>query len=59
MTNRTLVRDRLGALGWQRGSEYRGNRVTQVETMERHNVCRQNISDLRSGNLREYLAHLV
>ena len=46
MTNRTLVRDRLGALGWQRGSEYRGNRVTQVETMERHNVCRQSISDL-------------
>src|SRR6202035_2717209 len=31
MTNRTLVRDRLGALGWRRGSEYRGNRVTPVE----------------------------
>ena len=46
MTNRTLVRDRLGALGWRRGLEYRGNRVTQVETMERHSVCRQNISDL-------------
>ena len=23
------------------------------------NVCRQNISDIRFGNLREYLAHLV
>src|ERR1700723_988674 len=31
MTNRTLVRDRLGALGWRRGSEYRGSRVTPVE----------------------------
>ena len=31
MTNRTLVRNRLGALGWRRGSGYRGNRVTPVE----------------------------
>src|SRR5712672_1993672 len=28
MTNRKPVRDRLGALGWRRGSWYRGSRVT-------------------------------
>src|SRR5882757_754408 len=31
MTNRKPVRDRLGALGWRRGSSYRGSRVTPVE----------------------------
>ena len=31
MTNRKPVRDRLGALGWRRGSQYRGSRVTPVE----------------------------
>src|SRR5713226_993686 len=31
MTNRKPVRDRPGALGWRRGSEYRGSRVTPVE----------------------------
>ena len=30
-TNRTPVRDRLGALGWRRGSWYRGNQVTPAE----------------------------
>src|ERR1700730_17324339 len=31
MTNRTPARDRSGALGWRRGSQYRGSRVTPVE----------------------------
>src|SRR5262252_10459301 len=31
MTNRTPARDRLGTLGWRRGSQYRGSRVTLVE----------------------------
>ena len=31
MTNRMPARDRSGALGWRRGSQYRGNRVTPVE----------------------------
>src|SRR6202043_3594645 len=31
MTNRRPVRDRPGALGWRRGSQYRGSRVTLVE----------------------------
>src|SRR6202790_2089538 len=31
MTNRKPMRDRLGALGWRRGSYYRGSRVTPVE----------------------------
>src|ERR1035437_2394789 len=31
MTNRRPARDRLGALGWRRGSQYRGSRVTLVE----------------------------
>jgi RNA-directed DNA polymerase len=31
MTNRMPVRDRPGALGWRRGSEYRGNRAMPVE----------------------------
>src|SRR6266446_4944144 len=31
VTNRKPVRDRLGALGWRRGSYYRGSRVTPVE----------------------------
>src|SRR5215467_4852139 len=31
MINRTPVRDRPGALGWRRGSEYRGSRVMLVE----------------------------
>src|SRR6266568_4964371 len=31
MTNRKPVRDRPGALGWRRGSYYRGSRVTPVE----------------------------
>src|SRR3981189_1762823 len=31
MTNRTPARDRSGALGWRRGAEYRGSRVTPVE----------------------------
>src|SRR5216684_9189609 len=31
MTNRKPARDRLGALGWRRGSQYRGSRVTPVE----------------------------
>src|SRR6476620_11737997 len=31
MTNRTPARDRPGALGWRRGSQYRGSRVTPVE----------------------------
>src|SRR6202171_29264 len=31
MINRKPVRDRLGALGWRRGSQYRGSRVTPVE----------------------------
>src|SRR6476661_11055978 len=30
MTNRTPARDRPGALGWRRGSQYRGSRVTPV-----------------------------
>jgi hypothetical protein len=29
--NRQLVRDRLGRMGWRRGSEYRRTRVTPVE----------------------------
>ena len=31
MINRTPVRDRPGALGWRRGSQYRGSRVTPGE----------------------------
>jgi hypothetical protein len=31
MTNRTPVRDRPDALGWRRGSQYRGSRVIPVE----------------------------
>src|ERR1700687_98890 len=31
MTNRTPARDRLGALGWRRGSQYRRSRVMPVE----------------------------
>src|SRR5208282_565156 len=31
MTNRTPARDRPGALGWRRGSQYRGSRVMPVE----------------------------
>jgi hypothetical protein len=31
MTNRMPARDRLGALGWRRGSVYRGSRVMPVE----------------------------
>src|ERR1700736_6166168 len=31
MINRTPARDRPGALGWRRGSEYRGSRVMPVE----------------------------
>src|SRR5262252_4463720 len=31
MTNRTPARDRLGTLGWRRGSLYRGSRVTPGE----------------------------
>src|SRR6516162_7318522 len=31
MINRTPARDRLGALGWRRGSQYRGSRVMPVE----------------------------
>src|SRR3979490_1202381 len=31
MTNRKPAKDRLGALGWRRGSQYRGSRVTPVE----------------------------
>src|SRR6266850_1482250 len=31
MTNRMPARDRSGALGWRRGSQYRGSRVTPVE----------------------------
>ncbi len=31
MTNRTPARDRPGPLGWRRGSQYRGGRVTPVE----------------------------
>src|SRR5258705_6451216 len=31
MTNRTPARDRSGALGWRRGSQYRGSRVTPGE----------------------------
>src|SRR5262249_9743448 len=31
MINRTPARDRPGALGWRRGSQYRGSRVTPVE----------------------------
>src|ERR1700726_716787 len=31
MTNRTPARDRPGALGWRRGSQYHGSRVTPVE----------------------------
>src|SRR5882762_3794575 len=31
MTNRTPARDRSGAVGWRRGSQYRGSRVTPVE----------------------------
>src|ERR1700694_1808672 len=31
MTNRTPARDRAGALGWRRGSQYRGSRVTPGE----------------------------
>src|SRR6202035_4616328 len=31
MTNWKPVRDRPGALGWRRGSQYRGSRVTLVE----------------------------
>src|SRR6266496_4725387 len=31
MTNRTPARDRPGALGWRRGSLYRGSRVMPVE----------------------------
>ena len=31
MTNRTPARDRPDALGWRRGSQYRGSRVTPVE----------------------------
>src|ERR1035437_5912144 len=30
-TNRKPVRDRPGALGWRRGSQYRGSRVMPVE----------------------------
>src|SRR6516165_3332890 len=31
MINRTPVRDRPGALGWRRGSQYRGSRVMPAE----------------------------
>src|SRR6202051_3013382 len=31
MTNRTPARDRSAAMGWRRGSYYRGDRVTPVE----------------------------
>src|SRR6202035_2036800 len=31
MTNRTPARDRSGAMGWRRGSYYRGDRVIPVE----------------------------
>src|SRR5215470_13421542 len=31
MTNRTPARDRPGALGWRRGSQYRGSRVMPGE----------------------------
>src|SRR5882724_3469381 len=31
MINRTPARDRPGALGWRRGSQYRGSRVMPVE----------------------------
>ena len=31
MTNRTPARARSGALGWRRGSQYRGSQVTPVE----------------------------
>ena len=52
MTNRTLVRDRLGALGWRRGSEYRGNRVTPVEGRDLSSrQTQQVVRDLEIGNL--------
>src|SRR5258708_22666867 len=50
MTNRKPVRDRLGALGWRRGSYYRGSRVTPVE--ERDLSSRQTqyvVKDLEIG----------
>src|SRR5258708_27652886 len=40
MTNRKPVRDRLGALGWRRGSYYRGSRVTPVEGSEQPTTLR-------------------
>jgi RNA-directed DNA polymerase len=52
MTNRTPARDRSGALGWRRGSQYRGSRVTPVEGRDLSSrLTQQVVRDWRLGNL--------
>src|SRR6478672_7533390 len=50
MTNRTPARDRPGALGWRRGSQYRGSRVTPVEGRDLSSrLTQQVVRDLEIG----------
>src|SRR6202022_574294 len=50
MTNRKPVRDRLGALGSRRGSQYRGSRVTPVEGRDLSSrLTQQVVRDLEIG----------
>jgi hypothetical protein len=49
-TNWTPVRDRPGALGWRRGSQYRGNRVTLAEGRDLSSRQTQNVAkDMEIG----------
>src|SRR5882724_5339828 len=50
MTNRKPARDRLGALGWRRGSQYRGSRVTPGEGRDLSSrLTQQMVRDLEIG----------
>src|ERR1700675_2750346 len=50
MTNRTPARDRPGALGWRRGSQYRGSRVMPVEGRDLSSrQTQQVVKDLEIG----------
>ena len=50
MTNRMPARDRPGALGWRRGSQYRGSRVIPVEGRDLSSrLTQQVVRDLEIG----------
>src|SRR3979411_2604082 len=51
MTNRTPARDRSGALGWRRGSQYLGSRVTPGEGRDLSSrQTQQVVRDLEIGH---------